>query len=261
MDHNESPTNPELIDAMAGVAHNDNGQTRRVLYEALMNSTLLVPTSGEGDDDPQPGWHELAEDTQLQFVVLTNPQGQTALPVFTDEEALRLWQPEGTPYVAFPAPDLFGMALQNNADALVVNVAGPTGGEITRHELSVLAQGTLPDPDGSMTIDEDTQVLIGAPSDQPKELVDSLHDAMVGHPEISAGYLTIMAIGAGEPHFVVGVRFSQVPPEEAISGIMRDLSDAVRPALEPDQYLDFVVVDDSDFGKAVESSGIAVFHR
>jgi hypothetical protein len=260
MDPAESPTNPELIDAMAGVAHNDNGQTRRALYEALVNSTLLVPTAAQGED-PQPGWHSLEEDTQLQFIVLTNPQGQTALPVFTDEEALRLWQPEGAPYVAFHAHDLFALALQNNADALVVNVAGPTGGEITRHELSVLAQGTLPDPDGSMTIDQDTQVLIGAPSDPPQQLLDSLREGMAAHPEISAGYLTIMAIGAGEPHFVAGVRFSREPTEEAIGGIMRDLSDTVRSVLAPDQYLDFVVVDDSDFGKAVESSGIAVFRR
>jgi hypothetical protein len=57
------------------------------------------------------------------------------------------------------------------------------------------------------------------------------------------------------------VRFSQLPPEETLGLIMRDLSDAVRPSLTPDQYLDFVVVDDSDFGRAVESSGIAVFQR
>jgi hypothetical protein len=194
-------------------------------------------------------------------VVLTNPQGQTALPVFTDEEAVRLWQPEGAPYVAFHAPDLFQLALQNNADALVVNVAGPTGGEITRHELSVLAQGTLPDADGSMTIDEDTQVLIGAPTDPPQELISALSAGMGAHSEIESGYLTVMAIGAGEPHLVAGVRFSQIPPEEHIGVIMRDLSDAVRPVLAPDQYLDFVVVDDTDFGRAVEASGIAVFAR
>ena len=77
-------TNPRLIDAMQGVAHGDNPETRRTLYEAMLESTFIVPTPEDVPGPEAGGWTTTQDATSFQFVTLQNAQGQSFLPVFTD---------------------------------------------------------------------------------------------------------------------------------------------------------------------------------
>src|SRR4051812_24792927 len=132
--------NPELLDAVSVVAHDDNPETRRALYNALLNSTLLAPTRDEPGNEAASGWTTAQQDAGIPLVTLRNPQGQIAVPVFTDEGALNAWRPEGGPYIGFRGRDFFKIAQQNNTEAILLNPAGPAGGEITRREITALAQ-------------------------------------------------------------------------------------------------------------------------
>jgi hypothetical protein len=137
----DEPSNPELVQAMRNVALNDNRVTRGALYEALLRSVLLVPVATRPGS---PGWKALSQDTTMQFIVTRGHDGQTKLLVFSDSQALQRWKRSGSGFIGLEARTLFSLALQNGFDAVIVNVSGPTGGEITRGELEVLAQGLFP---------------------------------------------------------------------------------------------------------------------
>lgn len=135
------PSNPELVQAMRRVAVNDSRATRHALYQALMRSVLLVPVANRPGS---PGWKTLNQDTTMQFIVTTKPDGRTGLLAFSDSQAMQRWKPSGSGFVGLEATTLFALALQNGFDSVIVNVAGQTGGEITRGELELLAQGLFP---------------------------------------------------------------------------------------------------------------------
>jgi hypothetical protein len=126
---------------MREVALKDSFLTRRALYEALLRSVLLVPVANPPHAD---GWKTLSQDTTLQFIATRGPDGQKWLLAFSDSASLQRWKPSGSSFVGLEAITLFGLATQNEFDAIIVNVAGPTGGEITRVEFELLARGVSP---------------------------------------------------------------------------------------------------------------------
>jgi SseB protein N-terminal domain len=135
------PSNPHLLQAMRDVALSDNAATRHGVYEALLTSILLVPVANR---PAFPGWKTLQNDTTMEFITTQRPDGQTALLAFSDSTALQKWKPAGSGFVGIQAKTLFALAGQNGFNAIIVNIAGPTGGEITRGELDLLAQGRIP---------------------------------------------------------------------------------------------------------------------
>jgi len=128
---------------MHAVAVDDNPRTRRALYRQLLQSTLLLP-SNEALGPGLGGWTALKKTTRLGLVTTTGPQGERILLAFTDEQALLRWKPTGSSYVGLHAMDLFRLALDNDVAGVLVNVAGPAGGTITRGEMEVLASGGTP---------------------------------------------------------------------------------------------------------------------
>src|SRR5262245_2226431 len=134
----KAPDNRALEDCMLALVQGDSVEKRRAFYGALRSSTLLIATPGmEPDDRPK-----LAEvPTQLRFIATTDLDGRSAMLVFTSEPAVLAWRPVGCVYTAMPAHDIFHLALKGPADHILINVCGPVGGRVERHELLALAQG------------------------------------------------------------------------------------------------------------------------
>lgn len=92
---------------------------------AVLGSRVLVPVVallGEvetGDDG-------LAreKDSDMATVLLTGRDGRTGLLAFTSLDALRAWDPQARP-VPVPARTAAASAVQEGADALLLDLAGP----------------------------------------------------------------------------------------------------------------------------------------
>ncbi|HET9493937.1 MAG TPA: enhanced serine sensitivity protein SseB C-terminal domain-containing protein [Chloroflexia bacterium] len=257
-----APTNPRLLNAMRGVALNDNPETRDVLYRELSAATFLLP-----QPEPTPGkapgfsWYEVG--TPFSALAERDLRGRLVLPVFTDTTALFAWAPREANYVAMPAATLWALALQVRADAVVINVAGPSGGEVTRGEVQVLAQGGIPGPDGAYVFPEGGTAQVRYPEPEPPEgLVGALWKAAAAHPGIESVYLVDVMIGQGEEHLLAGIEFSPLPTDEELPEIMRALGDSVMPWVDQDRYVDFIVlVPGQPIEREVKARGMHVYSR
>ena len=128
-----------------GAAPDDPGLRHRALA-ALQLARLLVPvvasSSGHVGED-----HD--KEADMSAVLMQSRSGRTALLAFTGLPTLTAWNPEARP-VPLTAGDAAKGAIQNGAEALLVDVAGPVlfaveGGDLTSlaagHRLVELARG------------------------------------------------------------------------------------------------------------------------
>src|SRR6266508_2358289 len=114
--------NSQLTESVSAVMQDDNPQTRQTLCSVFQRSTLIMPTVRDGKD--------------VLPMLLKDPEGNLALPVFSDPEAfsraLREWGSSESHYTSVQGTDLFSFALQHDVDAIVINLTNLRGVEITR---------------------------------------------------------------------------------------------------------------------------------
>ncbi|QEV17140.1 SseB family protein [Streptomyces alboniger] len=110
------------------------------VLEALAEARLLVPVVavlGEVEEDE----NGLRREKTSDMAVPTLKAGdRTALPAFTSTEALALWDPAARP-VAVPLHQALQAAAHEQADTIVLDLAGPVPYELGRAALLALAEG------------------------------------------------------------------------------------------------------------------------
>lgn len=116
------------------------------VLQALTGARLLVPVVavlGEVEEDE----NGLRREKSSDMAVPTLKAGdRKALPAFTSTEALALWDPAARP-VAVPLPQALQAAAHEQADTIVLDLAGPVAYEINRPALIALSEGRhTPDP-------------------------------------------------------------------------------------------------------------------
>ena len=75
---------------------------------------------------------------QRELIAVAGRDGPVLL-AFTDEGALARWAAPGTPWASMRMSDLAQEALEQSAASVVVNPAGPYGGEVERRDLEQMA--------------------------------------------------------------------------------------------------------------------------
>lgn len=83
----------------------------------------------------------LEEDLEIGIVSTTDAQGRAALPVFTSEQALLEWLPDGSPWIALDGDVVLGMFVDGPWKTLVVDPGAP-GFVLTRDEARGLRSET-----------------------------------------------------------------------------------------------------------------------
>jgi hypothetical protein len=109
----------------------------------LQDSRLLVPvvaTLGDVEHDADGRAHDKSSD--MAAVLVTGRDGRTALLAFTSTASMRDWDPDARP-VSVPTRQAARAALQDGADALVVDLAGPVLFAVEGQELRDLAGGLV----------------------------------------------------------------------------------------------------------------------
>ncbi|NLU75170.1 SseB family protein [Streptomyces sp. HNM0575] len=133
---------PALAEALAAwrSAPGEPGAERRVL-EALAGARLLVPVVavlGESHVDESGLRREKTSD--MAVPTLTSPGGRRALPAFTSTDALARWNAQARP-VAVPLHQALQALAHEQADTLVLDLAGPVTFQVTGPALRALAEG------------------------------------------------------------------------------------------------------------------------
>lgn len=130
---------PAVASALAAYDHDVTGYPEALAV--LARSRLLVPVVavlGEVSFDAAGLAHDKSSD--MAAVLLTGADGRLALLAFTATDTLAAWDPQARP-VPVAATTAAKSAVQEGAEALVVDVAGPVCLVIEGKDLQALASG------------------------------------------------------------------------------------------------------------------------
>jgi SseB protein N-terminal domain/SseB protein C-terminal domain len=246
--------NTALIEAMRNVSIHDTKETRALLFQLLLESTLVTmsPTSPEGHR----AWTAKAGET-LDLVTFADDEG-TVLPVFTSTHALLRFRPDGGGYVALPARALFEMAVNAGTTRIALDSGSPTTGFITRYEIEALARGRLP-IGGSEVVTEDTEARIGRPASPPSEdVMKAVGSALEASPHARRAWLTMIQQGTSPPETMIAIRLDDV---DDASAAMRSLIDQAGASAAAVRDLRFMRADDSFEATLSGGAGQLIFER
>lgn len=244
--------NRPLLQAMEAVARDDSPETRTRLYRTFLDGILIIPTP-EAPAGLKPGPFVTTGNESFQFPLLQEARGKKLIPVFSDLEALRNWDPN-TPYIGLNSIALFKTVLGTEAEEIRINPFDPIrkmirpGGTLTRREFQLLAERQIPEATASRRtgIQPGERILIGIPAEEPPKVVlDALVVTAGSIEDINA--LFLFQIGSqqnGKWSFqkVIGVQLLHDLNDPQKREIIARLSKSIQPLLRADEFLDFMVL-------------------
>lgn len=148
----DGSADPEVEARLRAYAAGEAGD--RQVLEVLGASRLLIPVVAVATETEETA-RGLTRDTGSEVAVplMVGKDGRRGVLAFTSVDAVRRWRSDARP-VPFTAVDACRAAVEEGADALVVDVSGPVGYTVQGRFLSMLAEhGAVPPPR------EDPQVL------------------------------------------------------------------------------------------------------
>jgi hypothetical protein len=107
---------------------------------AVMGETVLTETVLTEEGDPEPDGLRREKHSDMALPTLIGQDGRRGVLGFTSADTLRRWRPDARP-VAVHARDACRAVLDENAHALVVDVAGPVQFAVEGNRLYTFAEG------------------------------------------------------------------------------------------------------------------------
>jgi hypothetical protein len=249
-------TNFALVEAMRAVSVNDSEQSRALLFQLLLDSTVIVATP---DASTATGSRTAGVGEHMNIVTLHDEEG-SVLPVFTTVDRLLEWRPQGSPYAALAARTVFEMAASNSTAKIVIDPGSPTWGTLTSFEIGSLARGRLP-LGTSEVVAEETQVKVGRPATGPAdEVVEAVRAAMDAEPRSQRGWMFLLQEGRQRPELMIGVEFADGVDAEAGRAAMRAIVEGAGRRSAGARSLGFMTVTGS-WRQTLQSSGEEIFRR
>ncbi len=251
--------NPDLIAALQAVTAADTAETRSRLYEALLQSTLILPAPE--DAAAAEAW---IEEEELPLVIFEDDEGDSVLIAFTDEDAALTWEPEGLDFIGLRGLDLVLVAKENEIDKIMLNPGSPHGQRLRRDEIVALSQGETPVSPPHLSADDETglTVLIAPPKEAPPESwQEAVGQILESYPSIDTAYFfQLHLVPEGNRH-VIGLVLYEGMSETAQERLLRNVLSEFEEQLPENQALDFVVLDEPDFRKTVENTVSPVYQQ
>ena len=131
-DDREHPDNPRVVEAMRSAVGEYAESSRRILYNAMVNGTYLMPVADDADD---------ADDDGDEYETVAIEHERPIYAAFTDWSSLRDYKPLVHDYVPVHGSELFEQLVERRVLALRINPDSRVGGELYGHEVETLARG------------------------------------------------------------------------------------------------------------------------
>ena len=175
---------------MRNVSIEDSPQRRAMLYQLMLESTLIVATAGP------PGDADAASEPnrRLQLQGGTDEDG-TWVPVFTSLSRLQRWEPTGGSWTAMAARPLFEMLERGGTGKVVVDPASDVWGIIPRHAVEAMARGDLPTGVPTQLVNAagwSFEVPLGQ---LPIDGINAVRAAVTAAPNVTRAFITRMSDG------------------------------------------------------------------
>jgi len=257
--------NSDLLRAMHEVALVDVPEIRKCLYRVMLDCWFWIPVP-EITSEMRGGEREGT--AQLPVLAIKDQQGRTVTPAFTDEDALRNWDPN-TPHVRIKARALFQVARQSRFAAIVINPFDPIrkmirpGGYVMRHEFDSLADGYIPvrvTAGGvAYQLPSEKAVPISHASVRD-EILSAIVEAAKGMTEIAALDVGRMAPQRAAERDVIAVTFAAPYKAEHKRRCIQDLIRSSQEKFKEGESLD-LVDGSTSFGSAIIQKGERIFMR
>lgn len=197
----DGSADPALVAALAAYAADPAAE--QAVLAALPGARLLVPVVavlGEAETGPDGLRREKTSD--MAVPTIQAPDGRRALPAFTSTASLARWRPDARP-VAVPLHQALQAVAHERADALLIDLAGPTTYELSGPALRMMARGGT-----------------GAePLDDPAVLA-ALRDAVAAEPDVLRAHLSPGGASDGTLGLVIA-------PDAAVGEVARRIANAL----------------------------------
>lgn len=216
-----------LIKAWTDPAH------RPQFYRDLVESDIYIIEHGPPAE--KAGRTVLEQDYQLKIQPI-EINGKSYLPVFSSLLRLQAVLQHEAGYIAMNALEF--LKITQGAE-LVLNPGSEYAKEFTKEEIQSIIDGSVLRAPESYQISEETEVIIGLPSNYPDELVDALKRLFARLREVKRAYLAhLFVVGKDEkPHTVIGIEVS-----ENWDQVIAEASLVVRDIEIPDPPVDFIQI-------------------
>lgn len=195
----------KLMQAAAEPAH------RPAFFSALLEATVFV--LGRADGDGEAGETTLPTGSQVEIQHWEKEDGSSAIPFFSSLEALQRVITEEQPFLALPARSLFELT---PGATLFLNPRLPYGKEFLPQEVEHLLSGEGYGFVQQRVIEEETQVRLGQPEEQPAQMIDSLTTLFSKYPQVRRAYLAQIQEGEEEPNLLIGLEMDDADAEDVI---------------------------------------------
>ncbi len=251
--------NAALLIAMDSEARLQGSQSRALVYEAILNSRLLVPVPSLPHERPATG-EGAAHDVKIAFFGGTNSQGEKWTAAFTGEDALRAWDGV-SPIVRVEARRYFKLMLAAGINKILINPSREKmlvpGGWLYRHEFEMLADGVIPveisGHHAAMKMEAGTRLVFDAPvCPLPQRLIDALPKVVRGIRGLSEIYHFNLSINGGTPRSALGVRGGRGLFPMSPDKIAREVMTRLGPFLDVGETLDVIPLEPVGYPEKAE---------
>jgi len=162
------------------IAASTNPAKRRQFQDAMLASDLLAATPEAHDDS---GWRTLQASELVSLLNVPAPDGAPVAAVFTSEQRIVDAFGAGTGFIQMNGATLLELVAERGA---FLNPGSAYGVHWTADQLSAV----LGKP-ARITIQKDTQVMLGAPKERPEELLDALTRSLSAENRIREAWLAL----------------------------------------------------------------------
>lgn len=227
-----APANPRLLKALA-TSHDSEDQAQRTnLYEALLNSVLIVPTC-----DP----------ARKTVLLVEDEKGQPALCTFTDMAALLRWQPTGQTFLSLPTPQLLREGFPTTAAGLWINIADRNSRFVSRVELARVTGGLILPTYVSQVERDLTPVHADfeprQPGTLPTLLVGRIVEAITREADVTQVFLMELEAPPKPKRLCVGLRLGRVLEDAAVDALLRRVARSINRDASRRRAIDVLVLD------------------
>lgn len=177
---------------------------RAQFYKVLAESDLFVVQHGEVPESS--GVAVMPEGFELRIGAV-ELDGRPCIPVFSSLTHLQASLDEEAGYLAINAMELMTLI---EGDEMVLNPGMDYGKVFSREELKSILDGSIWQAPESYCVEQDTQVMLGQPTNYPHSLADTLARLFKNLKEVKRAYLAHFFNPEMDekPHTLVGIEVS-----------------------------------------------------